>query len=75
MQKLPPPDAIYWPPRRAFAKLKYLPSSRLPSLIAEAAVVKINELSPQNLSNLVWSFVYMVRQGGWGNAERGSAKL
>lgn len=43
----------------AFGKLKYVPSHSLPGLIAEAAVQKIESFSPQNLSNLLWSFVYM----------------
>ena len=43
----------------AFGKLKYVPSGGLPSVIALAAQRRMHEFSPQNLSNLVWSFVYM----------------
>ncbi|KAF8065534.1 hypothetical protein HT031_003135 [Scenedesmus sp. PABB004] len=44
----------------AFGKLKYAPpSSRLPSLIAAAALEKLPGFSAQNLSNLLWSFVYL----------------
>ncbi|EFJ51245.1 hypothetical protein VOLCADRAFT_87862 [Volvox carteri f. nagariensis] len=43
----------------AFGKLKYVPSGGLPSVIAQAALRRMPEFSPQNLSNLVWSFVYM----------------
>lgn len=43
----------------AFGKLKYTPSHALPSLIANEAKKRITEFSPQNLSNMLWSFVYM----------------
>ncbi|GLI70705.1 hypothetical protein VaNZ11_015649 [Volvox africanus] len=43
----------------AFGKLKYVPSGGLPAVIAQAALRRMSEFSPQNLSNLVWSFVYM----------------
>jgi hypothetical protein len=43
----------------AFGKLKYVPSGGLPVVIAQAALRRMGEFSPQNLSNLVWSFVYM----------------
>ncbi|GLC35079.1 hypothetical protein PLESTM_000277200 [Pleodorina starrii] len=43
----------------AFGKLKYVPSGGLPAVIAQAALRRMHEFSPQNLSNLVWSFVYM----------------
>lgn len=43
----------------AFGKLKYVPSGGLPAMIAQAALRRMSEFSPQNLSNLVWSFVYM----------------
>lgn len=43
----------------AFGKLKYVPSGGLPAVIAAAARRRMSEFSPQNLSNLVWSFVYM----------------
>ncbi|GIL82487.1 hypothetical protein Vretifemale_11309 [Volvox reticuliferus] len=43
----------------AFGKLKYVPSGGLPAVIAQAALRRMSDFSPQNLSNLVWSFVYM----------------
>lgn len=43
----------------AFGKLKYTPSSQLPSAIAAAALSRLHEFSPQNMSNLAWAFVYM----------------
>jgi hypothetical protein len=43
----------------AFGKLKYAPSQKLPALIASAAIGKLNGFSAQNLSNLLWSFVYL----------------
>ncbi|KAG2488358.1 hypothetical protein HYH03_013048 [Edaphochlamys debaryana] len=43
----------------AFGKVKYVPAGGLPSVIAQAALRRMHELSPQNLSNLVWAFVYM----------------
>ncbi|GFR45114.1 hypothetical protein Agub_g6492, partial [Astrephomene gubernaculifera] len=43
----------------AFGKLKYVPSGGLPAVIAQAALKRMHEFSPQNLSNLIWSFVYM----------------
>lgn len=45
----------------AFGKLKYVPAAgtSLPTVIAAAALRRMGEFSPQNLSNLVWSFVYM----------------
>ncbi len=36
-----------------------MPSGGLPAVIAAAARRRMSEFSPQNLSNLVWSFVYM----------------
>jgi hypothetical protein len=43
----------------AFGKLKYAPNQKLPQLIAAAAITKMDAFSAQNLSNLLWSFVYL----------------
>lgn len=43
----------------AFGKLKYAPNQKLPQLIAAAAITKMDVFSAQNLSNLLWSFVYL----------------
>ena len=43
----------------AFGKLKYVPSQKLPAQIAAASVGKIRQFSAQNLSNMLWSFVYL----------------
>eukprot|EP00879_Flechtneria_rotunda_P006796 GHRR01007140.1.p1 GENE.GHRR01007140.1~~GHRR01007140.1.p1 ORF type:complete len:1066 (+),score=457.18 GHRR01007140.1:335-3532(+) len=43
----------------ALGKLKYASNPKLPALIAAAAMDKMEAFSAQNLSNLLWSFVYL----------------
>jgi hypothetical protein len=49
----PPPHLLLPSPTR------YVPSHKLPALIAEAAIGKMEQFSAQNLSNMLWSFVYL----------------
>jgi hypothetical protein len=43
----------------ALGKLKYTVNQKLPALIAAAALSKLGSFSAQNLSNLLWAFVYL----------------
>lgn len=43
----------------AFGKLRYSPDKGLPEQISAAALRKLDQFSPQNLSNMLWSFVYL----------------